>query len=83
MGKKLLESVINQQLPEMLHFGCNVVSGIFTNKKSQNIAKSLGLKTLYEANYSDWASQNNINLPVNISNENLTACVMAYQINQK
>lgn len=76
-----MECVINQQVPEMLHFGCNVVSGIFTNKKSQNISKSLGLKTLYEANYTEWASQNNIILPKNVSDENLTASVMAYQIN--
>lgn len=76
-----MECVINQQVPEMLHFGCNVVSGIFTNKKSQSIAKSLGLQTLYEANYTEWANQNNIILSKNVLDENLTASVMAYQIN--
>lgn len=76
-----MECVINQQVPEMSHFGCNVVSGIFTNKKSQNIAKSLGFKTLYESYYTEWAYQNNIILPKNVLDENLTANVMAYQIN--
>lgn len=76
-----MECVINQQVPEMLHFGCNVISGIFTNNKSQNIAKSLGLKTLYKANYTEWANQNNIILPKYVLDENLTASVMAYQIN--
>lgn len=83
LGKKLLECVINQQLPEMIHFGCNVISGIFTNKKSQEIAKSLGLNTLYEANYVDWANKNNVILSENVLHENMTANVMACRVNQK
>ncbi|XP_022169568.1 uncharacterized protein LOC111033228 isoform X2 [Myzus persicae] len=83
LGKKLLECVINQQLPEMVHLGCNVISGLFTNKKSQGIANSLGLKTLYEANYPEWANQNNVTLPKNVKAENATVSVMACQINQK
>ncbi|CAI6355773.1 unnamed protein product [Macrosiphum euphorbiae] len=83
LGKKLLECVINQQLPEMVHLGCNVISGIFTNKKSQEIANSLGLKTLYEANYPEWANQNNVVLNKKVKAENTTASVMACQINQK
>lgn len=83
LGKKLLECVITKQLPEMIHFECNVISGIFTNRKSQEIAKSLGLATLYKANYSEWASQNNVNLPNNISDDNSIASVMACQINQE
>jgi hypothetical protein len=75
--------VITKQLPEMMHFGCNVISGIFTNKKSQEIAKSLGLTTLYKANYIEWANQNNINLPDNISDENSIVRVMGYKINQE
>lgn len=67
----------------MTYFGCNVISGIFTNKKSQEIAKSLGLNTLYEANYVDWANQNNVILPENVFYENTTTNVMAYQVNQK
>lgn len=78
-----MDCVINQQLPEMIHFGCNVVSGIFTNKKSQKIAKSLGLKTLYEINYIEWANQNNVIFPEKILDENTTVSVMACQINQK
>lgn len=83
LGKKLLECVINQQLPEMVHLGCNVISGIFTNKKSQGIASSLGLKTLYEVNYTEWANQNNVVLTKNVKTENATASVMACQINNK
>ncbi|VVC29770.1 Acyl-CoA N-acyltransferase,GNAT domain [Cinara cedri] len=83
LGKKLLDCVINKQLPEMLHFGCNVISGIFTNKKSQEIAKSLGMNMLYEANYVDWANQNNVTLPENMLDENTTATVMAFRVNQK
>lgn len=82
LGKKLLECVIKQQLPEMVHLGCNVISGIFTNKKSQGIANSLGLKTLYEANYLEWANQNNVMLTKNVKAENTTVSVMACQINQ-
>lgn len=81
LGKQLLKCVINNQLPEMLHFGCKVLSGIFTNKKSQNIAKSLGLKQLYEKNQIEWANQNNVIFSKNILNENSTASVMACQIN--
>jgi len=83
LGKKLLECVINQQLPEMVHLGCDVISGIFTNKKSQRIASSLGLKILYEANYPEWANQNNVVLNENVKAENITASVMACQIQQK
>jgi len=83
LGRKLLECVINQQLPEMTHFDCNVISGIFTNKKSQEVAKSLGLKTLYKMNYIEWANQNNVVLPENILDENSTASIMACQINNK
>lgn len=79
----MLDCVISQQLPEMSHFGCNVISGIFTNRKSQNIAKSLGLKTLYEANYTEWASQNNVIISENILAENSTASVMAWKIDKK
>lgn len=75
-----MECVIIQQLPEMLHFGCNVISGIFTSKKSQEIAKVLGLKSLYEAHYSEWANQNNVIMPENILDENSTARVMAMQL---
>lgn len=77
----MLECVINQQLPEMIHLGCNVVSGIFTNKKSQDIAKSLGLKPLYVSNQIEWAIQNSVILSENILDENSTAGVMAYKIN--
>ncbi|XP_025191114.1 uncharacterized protein LOC112591481 [Melanaphis sacchari] len=83
LGKKLLECVINQQLPEMVHLGCSVISGIFTNKKSQEIASSLGLKTLYEVNYTEWANQNKVVLTEDVNNENATVSVMACQINKK
>lgn len=65
----------------MMHFGCKVVSGIFTNKKSQDIAKSLGLTQLYVKNQVEWASQNNVIISENILDENSTASVMACQIN--
>lgn len=65
-----------------MHFGCNVISGIFTNKKSQEIARSLGLETLCKANYTEWANQNNVNLPNNVSDGNSIA-IMACQINQE
>lgn len=67
-------------MPEMLHLGCNVVSGIFTSKKSRRIAESLGLKTLCEANYIEWANKNKVSLQENESNKKLTACVMARRI---
>lgn len=75
--------MIDKQLPEMTYFGCNVISGIFTNKKSQEIAKSLGLITLCKANYTEWANQNNINLPNNISDDNSIVSVMGFQLNQE
>lgn len=75
--------MIDRQLPEMMHLGCNVISGIFTSKKSQGIASSLGLKTLYEVSYTEWANQNNVVLTKNVKAENATASVMACQINQK
>lgn len=67
----------------MLHFGCNAVSGIFTNKRSQDIAGSLGLETLHTANYVEWANQYNLELSENILDENSVISVMGYRIDQK
>ncbi|XP_050439096.1 uncharacterized protein LOC126844742 [Adelges cooleyi] len=81
LGTKLLESVIAKRVPEMMHFGCKVVSGIFTGKTSQRIAESLGLKTLYEANHMEWATQNNVQLNYNeLLAENALVKVMAMEI---
>lgn len=67
-------------MPEMLHLNCNVLSGIFTSKKSQGIAESLGLKSLGEANYTEWADHNNVFRQEHKSDKEMTASVMACQI---
>ncbi|XP_050526738.1 uncharacterized protein LOC126897280 [Daktulosphaira vitifoliae] len=82
IGKKLLETVVAHQMPEMKYFGCNAIFGIFTSNKSQCIAESLGFKTLEEAKYGERAIENNVQYLNNRKiAENVNIKAMAMVIN--
>lgn len=55
IGVELLKNAMLRQLSEYRKWSqVDVIAGVFTGKKNQAIAESLGMETLYEFVYAGW-----------------------------